>query len=504
MQARAHVAIVSALLSFLGKKVGSILQAIFGWSVTALFGRLSPKKQLAVTVALVLSIAWPFFVVGLFLPGVAGWALAILPLEQWLGQTALRVIWASLAIASPPLVGLLVHLAAPTKRGSAARSLVHGYPLALGFFVAFVVTVVTVPLVKLASVVKRWAESHVYVQPRPGAYDAVLRELAEACARAGLTPTIEEPPARMVVATTVLKKLARGMVTPIVAEEVRVVRADGLEMYLYPSDLLIRGEEKVVGRVRAMMTRTDVDADAYLVASAAAQRLQDELGRLLGVVRDHERAGHAVSGAATDRLVAIWREMNEARLPFDEWVVLESIARRLERRIERHGGADASPLDRDEDGLADVAARANATLRQTREETEKMAIESPTPERMPLEEASTADLVRAALDEAKELVRIEVALAKDEVKAEVNGVKRAAIFFAVATAGALVFLSMLGVALVFALGATAPAALGVAAGFLLITAVAAYVGWSTLPKKPLDRTRQRLQSDVNQLKEHIA
>ena len=47
-----------------------------------------------------------------------------------------------------------------------------------------------------------------------------------------------------------------------------------------------------------------------------------------------------------------------------------------------------------------------------------MSMYTPPPERLSLEEASTADLVREALDEAKELVRIEIELAKSEVESE--------------------------------------------------------------------------------------
>ncbi len=70
--------------------------------------------------------------------------------------------------------------------------------------------------------------------------------LSLACARAGLVRTVEEPTARMMLATTVLKKLAKAMVSPSVAEEIKVVRAKDLEMYLYPADLLLRGKEQPV------------------------------------------------------------------------------------------------------------------------------------------------------------------------------------------------------------------------------------------------------------------
>jgi hypothetical protein len=514
------VALISLLLSFIGKKIGSIIQAIFGWSVTALFGRLPGKKQLAVSIALLVSIAWPVFVIGLFFPAVAGWALAFLPIEKWIGPLAMRIVWGSLAFLAPMLVGGLTHWAAPSTKGGVSRAMINGYPLAVGYFIAFAVTVVTVPLIKIASIFRGWDDQHVYVQPRVGRYDRVLRELAEACARAGLVPEVHEVPASMALSTKALKLFARGVVNPIVAEQVKCIRADGLELYLYPADLLLRGKAEKVALVRAMLTRTEVDADAYLVGSEAGQCLQDELGRLIETIATHEKKHRQVGATVGSRLVDIWNEMNHSKLPFEEWLMLESIARRVERRLVREKvGAEALPLDNEEDDLAKIATKANAELAPKTEpwgmpkkhaleahdvQENDMAIEAAPSSRNPamLEEASTADLVREAMDEAKELVRLEVALAKEEVKEELAQVEHAAI--SLAAGASVIALCMLAVALVLALGGTALAALGVAGGFLAIAGVAGYLGYGMLPKHPLEKTRHRLENDVNQLKEHIA
>jgi uncharacterized membrane protein YqjE len=501
------VALISLLLSFIGKKIGSIIQAIFGWSVTALFGRLPGKKQLAVSIALLVSIAWPVFVIGLFFPAVAGWALAFLPIEKWVGPLAMRIVWGSLAFLAPMLVGGLTHWAAPSTKGGVLRSLINGYPLAIGFFIAFIVTVVTVPLIKIASIFRGWDDQHVYLQPRVGRYDSVLRELAEACARAGLVSEITEVPTSMALSTKALRLFARGVVNPIVAEQVKRVRADGLELYLYPSDLLLRGKAEKVALVRAMLTRTEVDADAYLVGSEAGQCIQDELGRVIETISLHEKKHRAVGATAGSRLVDIWNEMNQSKLPFDEWVMLESIARRVERRLVREKvGVDAMPLDNEDDELDKIATKANASEAHEAAEENHMAIEPAPSERNPamLEEASTADLVREAMDEAKELVRLEVALAKEEVKEEFAQLQRAVISLGIAAGASVIVLCLLAVALVLALGGTALAALGVAGGFLAVAGIAGYLGYGMLPKNPLEKTRHRLQNDLNQLKEHIA
>lgn len=133
-----------------------------------------------------------------------------------------------------------------------------------------------------------------------------------------------------------------------------------------------------------------------------------------------------------------------------------------------------------------------------------MSMHQPPPERLALEEASTADLFREALDEAKELVRIEIEIAKSEVEIEIARAKRAAIGLAIALAAGVFVVCLLGTALVLALGGTVLVALSVAAVTLLVGGVAAWVGYSLLPKRPLERTRHRLASDVGQLREHVA
>lgn len=128
----------------------------------------------------------------------------------------------------------------------------------------------------------------------------------------------------------------------------------------------------------------------------------------------------------------------------------------------------------------------------------------PPPERLAMEEASTSDLVREALDEAKELVRLEVELAKTEVTEELAEAKKAAVGFVVAGAFMVLALCLLSVALVLALGGTAVVALVVAGVFMVIAGIGAFAGYSMLPKKPLEQTRRRMKTDFQSLKEHLA
>src|SRR6185436_8120788 len=144
------MAIISAILSLLSRKLGDLLQALFGWSIRGLFGRLPSKKETALSLALILSILWPVLVVGTVFPQVAAWMVAFIPLHEWLGDTVLRVVWIVLAVAAPILVGLITSWVAPSrKQRSILRTIIAGYPLTLGMFISFLLTFFIVPTLKL-------------------------------------------------------------------------------------------------------------------------------------------------------------------------------------------------------------------------------------------------------------------------------------------------------------------------------------------------------------------
>ncbi len=124
-------------------------------------------------------------------------------------------------------------------------------------------------------------------------------------------------------------------------------------------------------------------------------------------------------------------------------------------------------------------------------------------EHMPMDDAPTGELLRAAIEDARELVQLEVSLARDEMKEEMHAGIQAAIAFGVSGACALLVVAMICVAIILAIGSPVVALL-FGLGFLVISAIAGAVGYARLPKKPLQPTRTRLERDVQQLKEHVA
>lgn len=119
------------------------------------------------------------------------------------------------------------------------------------------------------------------------------------------------------------------------------------------------------------------------------------------------------------------------------------------------------------------------------------------------ETVSTPELVRRAVDEARELVQLEVALAVDEVRSDVERLKKVAILSSVSLVLANLLLATLVFAIVLSLGGTAAVAFGAAGVLALSLAVIAAITYKAYPGMPLKRTRERLKNDMNQLREHV-
>lgn len=481
------MALLTALLSAMSRKLGDLLQAVMGWSVAAMFGRLTSRKRVLISVAMILSLLWPLFIIGVFFPAAATFVIAFVPIKDLVSANVLRAIWITLAIVSPISVGLLTRFAAPgAKSKSVLRLILHGPSLTLGYAISFLVTLVTVPMIKIGSAFRRWADEHLYVQPKLGSYDKAVHDLCEACLWAGLQPEVAALPRSMAISTRVLEFFARGAVESLLAEEPKVIRAKGLELYLYPGDLLLRGEKHTLARVRALMGRTMLERDAYLVETDRAQHLQDELGRIYEAFGRHDSPEDAGDILKT-RLREIAADTTKPDINYEDWVMLDRIARRVEGKLLGHESLiEQGTLEEVHRQADDPAPVASAALK------------------VPAGDASTVQLVEAAFKEARELVKIEFALAKLEATNQLKSARNAVIGFVTAGLFVVVSLTLLAIAAVLAAGGTAVTALIAASATLAIAGAAGALGYKLLPLHPLERTRRHLEDDFKQVKEHVA
>lgn len=125
-----------------------------------------------------------------------------------------------------------------------------------------------------------------------------------------------------------------------------------------------------------------------------------------------------------------------------------------------------------------------------------------------LRERPTRDLVAELAQKAGELAREEIALAKAEAKQDIRSEIKMASGLGVAGLCAIWTVSLLLVAIVFALSESGvmpgwAASLVVAAVVLAIGTVAGLVGWAKRVRKPLELTRRSVEENVKWAKERI-
>lgn len=122
------------------------------------------------------------------------------------------------------------------------------------------------------------------------------------------------------------------------------------------------------------------------------------------------------------------------------------------------------------------------------------------------ESFSTRQLLGEISDKASLLIRKEVELARNEIKADLRSQLAMAKGLAVALIAGVMALTMLPLALVFALARVMPAwlaALGVAGGLLVVAAIVAYLSWQWRVTTPLALTRKTLKEDMQWARERL-
>jgi Putative Actinobacterial Holin-X, holin superfamily III len=123
---------------------------------------------------------------------------------------------------------------------------------------------------------------------------------------------------------------------------------------------------------------------------------------------------------------------------------------------------------------------------------------------VPRVEIPVAELVREAAGEAKQLIRLEVELAKEEIRRELSDARTGAITLVVSALVLVLGIALLLVAVALAIFPGPVPALLIGVGLLAVSGFCALMGVRLLPKKLLQATRQRLETDIEVVKEQIA
>lgn len=477
--------LIQALISWLTRSAGKVLNAVFGWSVVGLFGRSSPREQALLSGLIVGAAIWPLAILGVFAPRVAAFVVALVPMARSIPDSALRIAWIVLSLAIPAAVGVALAAKAPegTPRGGLLSRIARGFPLTLGLACAFLVMFLTMPILRLIAIARGWKDEHVPLITEGEQMLEAAERIDGILSAHGLEARRAPAPWWMRVPAAVLRALGGRVIAAIMPRDQFFWEGAQLQVALYPSDILVRGPGRRASWTHGLVAEAFARGPGHQTFDPKAQELERQVQRLWRV-RDAEPEAHTHSRILLDRVREISRDLAQADVPYDEWQIVYRQLTQLARAI------DAEPQ------LMQWAAKKEGNMHEEAR---------PSASGRPLEHVSTPSLLSQLFHDASQLVKKEVELARAEVRSEVNSAVQRMTRMAIAAALGLIDVAFL----------CAGAVLGLAqlmdawkAALLVAAIVFAIAGLLVAMSKarehlPLERTRKTLKEDVRWAKERI-
>jgi hypothetical protein len=504
------MAILQAVLALISRSLGRVVGALFGWAVVALFGTTSGSEQIRLSALVGAAAAWPILLAGVVWPRGAAMVLAFVPLPQAVPAWSIRLTWVLLAVSVPFAVGWTLATRSrgtgtpipgtpgppprsPLVEGTAMR-LLRGVPVTLAIAASFLIVVLSVPVQRVVSMVRRLTDVHVPLVTDGPAYSAVADKVSRTLAQHGFAVTAVEPPWWLSAPSRILKALGGPSFEDYIPERLAYFRGPRFEIALYPTSLLIRGPEQEAAWAQGILVEALSDAPAYQTFQSEAQDIERQIRSVWRAFRRNPPA-HAASPWLQRRLEEIARDIRALPVPYGEWQIVYRQALQLGRAL------------RGEQQLLEAAGSPDNTARPDFREEVPMATHAVTGDAARAQTLSTRALLGQITDKATQLVRKEVELAKTEIKADLASQLAMVKGLAVAALAVLLGLNLLLVAGVMAVAPYVSPWLGaliLGGALVLIGGIMGYASWTRRLSNPLPLTRKTLREDVQWAKEQLA
>jgi hypothetical protein len=333
------MALISGLFALVGRFAGRLLNTSLGWATLLLFGKVSGRRQTLLLLIALAALAWVIVLIGVLIPAVAVFLLAAVPLPAFVDQTWIRLGMLVAAALIPILVGVAALVVADAdRRPKGARDVLvgvlRGYPftLLLAVTVGFLAAVSIIR--KVRSLARRHEDAHVPLIVQPGGYDAVLEDLEAVLDASGIDVTRVPAPAILSIPPKLLGAVAGPSLGELVPDRLMLLRATGLEILVYPSDLAISGTKTLVARSRAVIAAKLTESPAYMTTTAEAERVEDDIRALAGgVAAAAGGRGGMPRPELPPRLDELDRQLVALSIDFDEWETLYRERLQVERNL---------------------------------------------------------------------------------------------------------------------------------------------------------------------------
>ncbi|HET9753975.1 MAG TPA: hypothetical protein VFP52_13475, partial [Myxococcales bacterium] len=411
------MAILQALISYLGKSAGKALNAIFGWAVLALFGRTSPKEQTMLTVVVAAAAAWPLLLLGVIVPKVALLVLAFVPLAKSVPSLWLRLVWIALAVLVPIVVGTVV-----AKRGAEERmpepgwkKFARGFPVTLALACAFLLMLVVAPILRIATVLRRREVVRIPSVMDKGVTAEAMAALADELRRNEMELAPAKAPWHQTAPAKILLKIGGRPFKSMASDHVEYRENDELAVTVLPNETILRGKPDLVARARALCEEVYGPRPVLQTFGADSREIEMHAKRVWSIYAAQPRA-HLRAAMLETRVSELAAELSRKSLPWDEWQIVYRLLLQLDRAL--HGD---EPLLRHSQKEEEHMADEKVALPGPRN-MEKLPARLGADRALPVsvEGMTNRELIGHIVDSATLLAKKEIELAKSELRADLK------------------------------------------------------------------------------------
>ncbi len=318
------MAIIQGILALFLRQGGRVLNTVFGWATTLLFGKIPENRQIYVSVTAMGSVLWIVVVLGVAFPSVGTFLLSFVTLPERINPNWVRLGMLAAVVLLPLGVGAITLLLVdPEKRPKGmdkVKAIFKGYPYTLGLALTLILMCLITPFLKLQDLWRRWTTTHTPVLIDPKEYFKVVDRVEKILKKDGLTTKRERAHWLLRLPTRIFSLLGGGTAATLLANELTVLRSPQFELLLHPSDLVLRGKEADIIPVRALLTEHLVFSQAYLTWTKEANALEDRINAIF-----HEVIGKTTgipSHEVMKRLGVLGADVRKVKLSYEEWEVL--------------------------------------------------------------------------------------------------------------------------------------------------------------------------------------
>lgn len=314
--------ILSGLLALLNRLLGSAATATVGWATVLLYGRVPQARQTALSLIALGSLLWIVAIVAVVVPAIGNAIIASVPRPGPVEISWFRLALIGAIVAIPIAIGVTLPMAAKDTRPTGLASLgaiLRAFPITavLGGTIVFLAVVGLAR--QLRAMRRGWGEESIPLIVKPGRYEAVARDIEAALAASGLSVVRKRAPRAVEAAPRLLALVSGHARDRDIPDRLVAFEADGLDILLYPSQVLILGKEAALARAQAAIARRLAFADVYLTTAEESERVED---RLVEIAR---------RGSAT---AADFRPIDDSltrlAIPYDDWQTIYRLRLQVE------------------------------------------------------------------------------------------------------------------------------------------------------------------------------